>query len=77
MQKLFNPEDIVLRGNVTAEQAESVKVPFLLQYPARYGNEKISVDAPINTPDILPTLLAMADLPISTSIEGEDMTHFN
>jgi len=137
-QKLFSPEDIVLRGNVTDEYeesarteaagyyahiaaldtgigklhaaiheagiadntifvftsdhgemlgshgwwpkqkqvawAESVKVPFLLKYPARYGNQKIAVDAPINTPDILPTLLAMASLPIATSIEGEDMT---
>jgi arylsulfatase A-like enzyme len=138
MQELFSPEDIVLRGNVTDDQAESarneaagyyahiaaldasigklhegidradisdntifvftsdhgemmgshgwwpkqkqvawaesVKVPFLLQYPARYRNQKIVVDAPINTPDILPTLLAMADLPIANSIEGEDMT---
>jgi arylsulfatase A-like enzyme len=138
MRELFSPDDIVLRGNVTDDQAESakneaagyyahiaaldtsigrlheaiaeaqisdntifvftsdhgemmgshgwwpkqkqvawaesVKVPFLLQYPARYGTEKIVVDAPINTPDILPTLLAMADLPIATSIEGEDMT---
>jgi arylsulfatase A-like enzyme len=138
-QQLFGPEDIVLRGNVTDEQAESakkeaagyyahiaaldtsigklqasiekagvadntifvftsdhgemlgshgwwpkqkqvawaesVKIPFLLQFPARFGNEKITVNAPINTPDILPTLLAMADLPIATSIEGEDMTH--
>jgi arylsulfatase A-like enzyme len=55
--------------------AESVKVPFLLQYPALFGNKKTVVDAPINTPDILPTLLAMADLPIATSIEGEDMTY--
>jgi len=55
--------------------AESVRVPFLLQYPARYGNEKIAVDAPINTPDILPTLLAMAGLPIASGIEGEDMTY--
>jgi len=138
MRELFNPEDIVLRGNVTDDQAESarneaagyyahiaaldtsvgrlhkaiaeaqisdntifvftsdhgemmgshgwwpkqkqvawaesVKVPFLLQYPARYGSKKITVDTPINTPDILPTLLAMADLPIAPSIEGEDMT---
>jgi len=55
--------------------AESVKVPFLLQYPGRFGNEKIVVDAPINSPDILPTLLAMAGLPTATSIEGEDMTY--
>ncbi len=139
MQELFSPENIVLRGNVTDDQAESarneaagyyahiaaldtsigrlheaidqaqisdntifvftsdhgemmgshgwrpkqkqvawaesVKVPFLLQYPARYGNEKIVVDAPINTPDILPTLLAMAGLPIAIGIEGEDMTY--
>jgi arylsulfatase A-like enzyme len=139
IQKLFKPEDIVLRGNVAQEQqekarieaagyyahiaaldatigklhaairqaglsddtifvftsdhgemlgshgwwprqkqvawAESVKVPFLLQYPARYGFEKIEVDAPINTPDILPTLLSMAGFPIAASIEGEDMTY--
>jgi arylsulfatase A-like enzyme len=52
-----------------------VKVPFLLQYPARFGNEKIVVDAPINTPDILPTLLSIANVPIPRSVEGEDMTH--
>jgi len=55
--------------------AESVKVPFLLQFPARFKNEKIVIDAPINTPDILPTLLSLADLPVAASIEGEDMTH--
>jgi arylsulfatase A-like enzyme len=55
--------------------AESVKVPFLLKYPARFGNAKIEVDAPIGTPDILPTLLAMADLPIPESIEGENMAY--
>ena len=53
--------------------AESVKVPFLLRYPARYGNKKIEVDAPINTPDILPTLLSLAGLPVPDAIEGENM----
>ena len=53
--------------------AESVKVPFLLRYPARYGNRKIVVDAPINTPDILPTLLSLAGLPVPNAIEGENM----
>jgi arylsulfatase A-like enzyme len=138
-QRLFRPEDIVLRGNVTVDQqeaarkdaagyyahiaaldtsigklhaaideagisdntifvftsdhgdmlgshgwrprqkqvawAESVKVPFLLKYPARYGNKEIAIVAPINTPDILPTLLSMADLAIPDSIEGEDMSY--
>jgi arylsulfatase A-like enzyme len=54
--------------------AESVKVPFLLRYPARYGNNKIVVDASINTPDILPTLLSLAGLPVPDAIEGENMT---
>ncbi|MEZ5043028.1 MAG: sulfatase [Saprospiraceae bacterium] len=53
--------------------AESVRVPFLLRYPAKY-KDKIEVEAPINTPDILPTLLSMADLPIPGFIEGEDMS---
>jgi arylsulfatase A-like enzyme len=54
--------------------AESVKVPFLLRYPARYGNKKLVVDAPINTPDILPTLLTLAGIPVHEAIEGEDMS---
>jgi arylsulfatase A-like enzyme len=54
--------------------AESVKVPFLLRYPARYGKKKLVVDAPINTPDILPTLLSLAGLPVHDAIEGEDMS---
>ncbi|MCP4312488.1 MAG: sulfatase [Bacteroidetes bacterium] len=53
--------------------AESVRVPFLLSYPAMYGNRKITVDAPINTPDILPTLLTLAGLPVPEYIEGESM----
>lgn len=52
---------------------ESVNVPFLLKYPAQYGNKKIEVEAPINTPDILPTLLSLAKLPVPKSIEGENM----
>ena len=55
--------------------AESVKVPFLLQYPAKFGHEKVVVDAPINTPDILPTLLVMAGIDVPDSIEGEDMAY--
>jgi len=53
--------------------AESVRVPFLLRYPAKYGNKKVVVESPINTPDILPTLLSLAGLPLPNSIEGENM----
>jgi arylsulfatase A-like enzyme len=53
--------------------AESVKVPFLLRYPALFGNKKIAADVPINTPDILPTLLSLAGLPVPDFIEGENV----
>ncbi len=53
--------------------AEAVRVPFLLKYPAAYKGKKIEVDAPIGTPDILPTLLSLSGLPIPESIEGESM----
>lgn len=54
--------------------AESVRVPFLLQYPARFGTKKIRITAPLNTPDILPTLLSLSDVPVPPTVEGEDMT---
>ena len=53
--------------------SESVRVPFLLTYPARYGNKQIDVDAPINVPDILHTLLSLAGLPVASTFDGENM----
>lgn len=55
---------------------ESIRVPFLIRYPAAYGNEGYEVNAPINTPDILPTLLSMSEVSIPNLIEGEDLTRF-
>jgi arylsulfatase A-like enzyme len=53
--------------------AESVKIPFLLSYPARYGKKRIEVDAPINVIDVLPTLLSVAGLPVPGKLDGENM----
>lgn len=55
---------------------ESIRVPFLLRYPAMYGTNGYEVTTPLNTPDILPTLLTMSEIAIPTSIEGEDLTAF-
>lgn len=53
--------------------AESVRVPFLLRYPALYGDKKTVINSPINAPDILPTLLSLANIPVPASVEGESM----
>ena len=53
---------------------ESIRVPFLLRYPALHGTHGKSVSTPVNTPDILPTLLALAGIPIPKTVEGEDLS---
>ena len=51
---------------------ESLRVPMLLRYPARLTHQDIN--QPINTPDILPTLLGLSNLAVPTSVEGTDFS---
>lgn len=51
---------------------ESIRVPFLLRFPAKLGNRRRVLNTPINTPDIMPTLLGLCGLPIPSSAEGYD-----
>jgi len=53
---------------------ESILVPFILRYPAIHGNRKITVKAPVGSPDILPTLLNLSGIPVPESIEGDDFS---
>ncbi len=53
--------------------SESVRIPFLLSFPARYGRNKIEVNAPINVVDVLPTLLSISGLKIPNKLDGENM----
>jgi arylsulfatase A-like enzyme len=53
---------------------ESIRVPLLLRYPAVRGHERRSVRTPINTPDILPTLLTLAGIEVPGTVEGEDLS---
>jgi arylsulfatase A-like enzyme len=55
---------------------ESIRVPFLIRYPGGSGHHGASVTAPINTPDILPTLLALARIEVPETVEGEDLSRF-
>lgn len=54
---------------------ESIRVPFLLRYPAALGPKGRTIDLPLNTPDILPTLLGLSGIPIPGAIEGTDFAH--
>jgi arylsulfatase A-like enzyme len=51
---------------------ESIRVPFLLRYPALFGRQSRQLDALIDAPDVLPTLLGLCNLPIPETVEGLD-----
>jgi arylsulfatase A-like enzyme len=53
---------------------ESVRVPFLLRYPARFGRKGRRVGAPLNMPDMMPTLLSLAGIPIPDGVQGRDLS---
>jgi len=53
---------------------ESARVPFLLRYPAVDGRQARELFTPLTTPDILPTLLGLAGIPVPNTIEGEDLS---
>jgi arylsulfatase A-like enzyme len=53
---------------------ESIMVPFLVGYPAVLGRGGRTIDMPINTPDIMPTLLALSGIEIPDTVEGADFS---
>jgi arylsulfatase A-like enzyme len=53
---------------------ESVRVPFLLRYPALLGERGATIDMPINTPDIMPTLLGLCGISMPATVEGTDFS---
>lgn len=50
---------------------ESVRVPLLVRLP---GGEARKISMPIGTPDLMPTLLGLAGVPIPATVEGEDFS---
>lgn len=53
---------------------ESIRVPFLLRYPALLGENGATIDMPINSPDIMPTLLGLSGIPVPATVEGRDFS---
>jgi arylsulfatase A-like enzyme len=53
---------------------EAARVPFLLRYPPAHGAQGREVPTPLTTPDILPTLLGLAGVPLPDTLQGEDLS---
>ncbi len=53
---------------------ESAHVPFLLRYPKAHGATGRAVLTPLTTPDIMPTLLSLAGVPVPPTVEGRDLS---
>ncbi len=50
--------------------AESIKIPFLIHYPQAFGNSGKTSDILLNSPDIMPTILGLTNMPVPSTVEG-------
>ena len=53
---------------------ESIRIPFLIHYPAAFGINGKTATVLLNTPDIMPTLLGFTNIPVPASVEGKDLS---
>ena len=51
---------------------ESIRVPFLLRWPAALGHHARTIKAPIDAPDLMPTLLSLCGATVPSSVEGRN-----
>ena len=55
---------------------ESIRVPLLIHWPKGLGVKPRQLDAPINSEDLMPTLLGLCGVPIPKSVEGLDYSRY-
>jgi len=55
---------------------ESIRIPLLLRWPDGFGTRPRQVDAPINSEDLMPTILGLCGVPIPKSVEGLDYSGY-
>lgn len=55
---------------------ESIRVPFLLRWPALHGRQGRKLPLPVDAPDLMPTLLGLSGLPVPATVEGRDWSAF-
>ncbi len=53
---------------------EAVRVPFLIRWPGKIP-AGLKSDACLGTPDIMPTILGLMDLPVPEDVDGMDLSH--
>ena len=65
------------RGAMKKQQPwdESLRVPFLIRWPEKLKNEAREISMPIDTPDIMPTLLGLSGIAIPEEVEGIDRSN--
>ena len=51
---------------------ESIRIPLLVRYPRKYGRKGHRSSAPVNSPDLMPTLLGMSGIAVPSSVQGTD-----
>jgi arylsulfatase A-like enzyme len=49
---------------------ESIRVPFLVHWPAGLGTKPRQLEAPLNSEDIMPTILGLCRIAMPKSVEG-------
>ncbi len=54
---------------------EAIKVPFVIRYKGVVP-EGARIEAPLNVIDVMPTLLALAGLPVPDTVEGVDLSSY-
>jgi arylsulfatase A-like enzyme len=55
---------------------ESVRVPLLMRWPAGLGISMRELDAPINSEDLMPTILGLCGVGIPKTVEGLDYSGY-
>ncbi len=55
---------------------ESIRVPFLLHWPAGLGAKPRSLDALIASEDVMPTLLGLCGVSVPSTVEGLDFSRY-
>jgi arylsulfatase A-like enzyme len=69
--------DMLYSHGLTKKQKpwdESILVPFVLRFPPIQRTTGRTISTPINTPDIMPTLLGLCGLEVPATVEGEDLS---